>query len=190
MCSFVIISGVRSHTSQARGCYLHAILHIRSVPLPSLSKLRTNAKQCLLHRHCETSCLVATGHSLWLHWHCVSEECSTPHISHLYYPNVRCCCVAPGNILHLLILQVLMIPINCALAKHQSFGSAVQCRCPCPVEPSTDLREVSQCQDKCLLVLLHLRHCLNRHLSSCNRLAIRLVKTLKALRSAKVCWQL
>ena len=37
-----------------------------------------------------------------------------------------------------------MIPINCALAKHQSFGSAVQCRCPCPVELSTELREVSQ----------------------------------------------
>ena len=128
MCSLVIISGVRSHTSQTRGCYLHAILHIRSV-FPRMLEVANG----------QWPFIVTTRH-------CVSEECSTPHISHLYYPNVRCCCVAPGNILHLFILQVLMIPINCALAKHQSFGSAVQCRCPCPVELSADLREVSQCR--------------------------------------------
>ena len=127
MCSWVIISGVGSHASQTRGCYLHAILHISRV-VPRMLE-------------------VANGHSLKLHWHCVSEECST-HISHLYYPNVRCCCVAQGNILHLFILQVLRIPINCALAKHQSFGSAMQCRCPCPVELSTDIREVLHCLEK------------------------------------------
>ena len=127
MCSLVIISGV------TRARLVEVVTFMRS------STSEVFFRGCWRWR-------MANGHSLWPHWHCVSEECSTPHISHLYYPNVRCCCVAQGNILHLLILQVLMIPINCALAKHQSFGSAVQCRCPCPVEPSTDLREVSQCR--------------------------------------------